>query len=66
MSNNVQPSRGLARTKARTLSQEELEIVAGGGWKGGSQPTRNCYYDRGQYVCYTTADAVGMEFDWSF
>jgi hypothetical protein len=66
MSSNAQSTRVLARTKARTLSQDELDLVAGGGPKGGSQPTRNCYWDRGQYICYETADAGGIEWDFPF
>lgn len=52
-------SRVLARNLARTLTDEELELVAGGGVKGGTMST-TC----NQYGCYRTQDDVGVEYDW--
>ena len=66
MATKKEPKRVLARTKARTLSQDELDLVAGGGWKTGSKPTETCYYSGGYRYCYTQPDAAGVEYDFPF
>lgn len=64
MQTEAKPTRVLARAFARELTQDELDIVAGGDWKTGTSPTQDCYYDhRYGRTCTTRPDDSGVEYD---